>query len=142
MIEIGLVSCTKSKREGPASPRLLYDESAYFRKASEYCEQHHDEWFILSAKHHVLDPDGAPISPYDQTLTTADVETRREWARTVASELEAKGLLEEDVTLVVHAGKAYYEELLPLLDSYPIEVQIPTAGLTFGATLSWYNEHT
>ncbi|CQR50907.1 DUF6884 domain-containing protein [Haloferax massiliensis] len=142
MTEVGLVSCTKSKRDEPAVPRLLYDESPYFRKAREYCERHHDDWLVLSAKHHVLDPDGPPISPYEQTLTTANVETRREWAREVTADLEERGLLDEDVTLVIHAGKAYYEELLPLLDPHPVEIHIPTAGLMFGETLAWYNEQT
>ena len=140
MMEVGLVSCTKSKRGEPAVPRLLYDESAYFRKASRYCEKHHDDWFILSAKHHLLDPDRPPISPYDQSLATASVETRRKWAHKVQAALGERALLNEDTTLVVHAGKSYYRELLPLLDSYPVEIHIPTEGLTFGETLSWYNQ--
>jgi len=43
-------------------------------------------------------------------------------------------------TLVIHAGKAYYEELLPLLHDEPVDVKIPTEGLRMVETLSWYNE--
>lgn len=66
--EIGLVSCVKSKRDEPAKPRELYT-SAYFEKMRAYAEQEHDEWWILSAKHGLLDPDGSPIDPYNETLS-------------------------------------------------------------------------
>lgn len=140
-METGLVSCTKSKRETAAPPQTLYDESAYFRKARRYCDDEHDDWLILSAKHHLLEPDGPPIEPYDETLTDASVATRREWAHTVIEELDKANVLTDDVTLVIHAGKAYYGELLPLLEDTPVRIEIPTAGLMFGETLAWYNDH-
>jgi hypothetical protein len=62
-MEIGLVSCTKSKREHAAPPQDLYDESAFFRKARQYARANHDDWYILSAKHGLLEPDGEPIEP-------------------------------------------------------------------------------
>lgn len=62
-MEIGLVSYTKSKREQASRPAELYMESAFFRKAREYVEANHDQWFILSAKHGLLEPDGPPIEP-------------------------------------------------------------------------------
>lgn len=70
-----------------------------------YAEQYHDDWWILSAKHGLLDPDGDPIEPYDQTLTGARVAKNREWAKPVADQLDEQGLLSEDITLVFHAGK-------------------------------------
>ena len=57
MTEIGLVSCTKTKLEQPAPPAELYAPSPLFSKARQYCEQNHDDWFILSAKHYLLEPD-------------------------------------------------------------------------------------
>ena len=139
-MEIGLVSCTKSKRDSAAQPRDLYDESPLFRKERTYVEANHDDWYILSAKHHLLDPTGPKIEPYDETLTGAPVARRREWALAVRDELEAEGLLEEDTTLVFHTGKDYYGELLPLLEESPMEVKLPTEGLQIGEKLSWYNE--
>lgn len=89
-MELGLVSCTKSKLDNPAPPQDLYTESAYFRKARAYAEQEHDHWFILSAEHHLLEPDGPAIEPYDATLTTAGKHEREEWAETVATELQVR----------------------------------------------------
>jgi len=138
--EVGLVSCVKSKRDEPAVPKDLYT-SAYFEKMRAYAEREHDDWWILSAKYGLLDPDGEPIAPYDETLTGAPVARKREWAERVYSELDDGGLLDDSTALVLHAGKAYYGELLPLLeDSDVAEISIPTEGLAIGETLAWYSE--
>ncbi|WP_338738554.1 DUF6884 domain-containing protein [Haloplanus salilacus] len=139
-MDVGLVSCTKSKREQAATPADLYMESAFFRKAREYVEADHDSWYILSAKHHLLDPDGPPIEPYDKTLSGAPVGKKREWSRTIYDQLQQQGLLADGNRLVFHAGRDYYDELLPLLDDAPVDTETPTDGLQFGETLAWYND--
>jgi len=96
-------------------------------------------WYVLSAKYNVLDPDGSPIEPYDETLNNAGVEERREGAGP-SSDSYGSATCSRRGTLVIHAGKAYYEELLPLLHDEPVDVKIPTEGLRMGETLSWYNE--
>ena len=140
MKQIGLVSCTKSKRDKPALPRDLYDPSALFRKARSYCEQHHDTWYILSAKHGLLEPETSEIAPYDETLTDATVDERRTWAAQVEEQLSEAGVLSDETELVIHAGKAYYEYLLPLVKPKVQAIQIPTQGLAIGETLAWYND--
>ena len=140
-MEIGLVSCTKSKRTEAAKPADLYMESAFFRKAREYVEANHDAWHILSAKHQLLDPSGEAIEPYDDTLSGATKGRKRDWARTVYEQLRNQELLEEGNRLVFHAGRDYYDELMPLLEDTGVEVETPTDGLQFGETLAWYNEH-
>lgn len=65
-MEIGLVSCTKSKRSEASPPADLYTKSALFRKAREYAETYHDAWYVLSAIHHLLDEvDVAVETPTD-----------------------------------------------------------------------------
>lgn len=139
-MEIGLVSCTKRKKESAAKPKDLYEPSALFRKVRSYVTQTHDEWYVLSAKHHVLEPDGPEIAPYDETLTNASIDERREWSRVVVDQLDERGRLVAGNTLVIHAGAAYYEELLPLLETEPVDIAIPTEGLRMGETLAWYDE--
>lgn len=126
MSEVGLVSCVKTKRDSPATPKDLYT-SAYFEKMRSYAEQNHDDWWILSAKHGLLDPDGDPIEPYDETLTGARVSEKREWASRVATQLDEQGLLSKGTTLVLHAGKDYYEELLPHLEKTGVSIEIRPA---------------
>lgn len=138
---IGLVNCTKSKREEAAKPADLYDESPSFRKARAYCRDHHDAWFILSAKHHLLHPDGDPIEPYNESLTYATKAERRAWAEATFPQLQDAGLLHDGNTLVFHAGQAYYGELLPLLEDTPVEYELLTEGLGIGEKMAWYNEY-
>jgi hypothetical protein len=140
-MDIGLMSCSKSKREQATKPAELYMESVFFRKARAYVEANHDDWYILSAKHHLLDPHGPPIEPYDDTLSDAPVDRKREWSETVYNQLRDEGLLVDGNRLVFHAGRNYYEELLPLLEDSPVGIETPTDGLRYGETLAWYNEH-
>jgi len=113
-MEIGLVSCRRRRRTRRRRRGTLRTP-ALFRKARRYVEVNHGVWYVLSAKYNVLDPDGSPIEPYDETLNNAGVEERREWSRAVVGQLRGRDLLAEGNTLVIHAGKAYYEEFLPLL---------------------------
>lgn len=112
-------------------------ESALFRKARRYCEQYHDGWYVLSAKYGLLDPAGAKIEPYDVTLSDFSSDDRQKWGDDVASELRRRNLTDE--RLVVHAGRDYYEPLLEALAD--VEYEIPTEGLRYGESLSWYNDH-
>lgn len=137
--EIGLISCVKTKRVEPATPKNLYT-SDYFEKMRAYAEKCHDEWWILSAKYGPLHPDADPVEPYDETLSGARVAQKREWAKRVAEQLDEEGLLSGDVTLVLHAGKDHYEELLPLIEDRAVSVKIPTEGLGIGDKQAWYKE--
>lgn len=137
--EIGLVSCVKSKRDEPAVPKNLYT-SPYFDKMRSYADREHDDWWILSAKYGLVDPDGDSIEPYDETLTGASVDRKRAWGERVFAELDDAGFVTDSTSLVIHAGKSYYEELLPLLEDATVQnISIPTEGLQFGETLAWYN---
>ncbi len=136
---IGLISCTKSKKDHPSKPKELYMPSSLFRKARKYCEKYHDGYYILSAKHQLLDPNGQEIAPYDETLNNASVSKRREWSKKVFEQLKEKDLLSKK--LIIHAGKKYYEFLIPLLEEANVEYEIPTEGLALGETMSWYNDY-
>jgi len=135
------VSCTKSKRDRAVKPKELYMPSAFFRKAREYVEANHDAWYILSAKHHLLEPDGESIEPYEETLSGASVDRKRKWAETVFNQIRDEGVLTDGNRLVFHAGRDYHDELSPLLAGTGVEIVVPTDGLRFGETLAWYNDH-
>lgn len=112
--------------------------STFFTKAREYVEANHDNWYILSAKHHLVEPSGQPIEPYNDTLSGAPVAKKREWAETVYDQLKDERLLKNGNQLMFHAGRDYSELILLLAES-PVEAETPTDGLQFGETLAWYN---
>lgn len=106
-----------------------------------YCEENHDRWYVLSAKHGLLEPAGEPIEPYNETLRDATVDEKRKWAEGVLGHLQSQESLDEETTLVIHAGYDYYGELLRLLDGTNVEIEIPTEGLGLGEKMGWYNDH-
>jgi hypothetical protein len=59
----------------------------------------------------------------------------------VVESLDKRGLLAEDVTLVIHAGKDYYDQLVPLIEDTGVTVELPTEGLGLGETQAWYDRH-
>lgn len=61
-----LISCAKTKRNTPSAAKDLY-QSDLFRSMRRYAEENADTWYILSAKHGVLQPDTI-IDPYEKTL--------------------------------------------------------------------------
>lgn len=105
-----------------------------------YCEESHDRWYILSAKHGLLEPYGEPIESYNNTLRDSTVKEKREWAKSVFEQLQAKDSLEKDTTLFIHAGHDYYGELIPFLENSSVTVEIPTEGLGLGEKMAWYNK--
>ena len=137
-MEIGLVACTKSKRSITSIPKELYMESDLFRKKRKYCESYHQKWYILSAKYHLLNPDGPKINPYDETLKGARKAIKEKWSQNVFNQLKEAGLLK--YKLIIHAGQDYYKFLIPLLKSADVDYEIPTAHLGIGKQKAWYKE--
>jgi hypothetical protein len=137
-MKIGLVSCSKSKLDRPAPARELYSPSTGFRGRRTFVERSCDRWFILSAKHGVVDPDDV-LEPYDQTLVGAPIATKREWAARVLRELEMKLGPLSGIPFEIHAGRDYWGfGLVDGLESRGAPVVIPTKGLSQGRQLAFY----
>jgi hypothetical protein len=65
-MRVGLVGCVKSKQSQAAPARELY-VSPLFRGRRAWVERTCDRWFILSAKHGLVEPDRV-LAPYDEIL--------------------------------------------------------------------------
>jgi len=128
-MNIGLVSCSKSKLARPCAARDLYTASPLFRKARAYCERHYDAWYILSAKYGLVHPD-LVIAPYDVTLKTMPQVERRAWGQRVAAQIRQLG----HHTFYAHAGEEYLAHLRGITIVKVLE------GCTIGQRLRWYNE--
>jgi len=89
-VRVGLVGCVKTKRSQATVARDLYD-SYLFRGRRSYVESSCGRWWILSAKHGLVDPD-AVLAPYEQELTTASAAERRRWSGRVLEQLDDLGL--------------------------------------------------
>ena len=131
--DLCLVSCVKSKRSAAAPARDMY-VSAWFRKARACIEALGCPWYILSAKHGLLDP-GATIDPYDKTLKGMPADLRRAWARGVIEDLAPR--LSGVGSATVFAGMSYREFLEPELRSRGLDINVPMQGLGLYQQISW-----
>ena len=97
-----------------------------------------DRWFVLSAKHGLVEPDRV-LEPYDETLKDASVGDRRRWSAAVLAALdqalgEVRGLIFE-----AHAGHYYLDfGLADGLRARGADLERPTEHLGLGSQLSFY----
>lgn len=134
---IGLVSCVKTKLDEPAPARELYT-SPLFRGARAAVEESCDRWFVLSAKHGLVEPD-AVLEPYEQTLTDAPVDERRAWSDRVLEQLREHLGDPSGRVVEIHAGRSYYAwGLADGLEAAGMHVELPVEGLTLGQRLAHY----
>jgi hypothetical protein len=78
MADIGLVGCCRRKLPHAAPAAELYT-SPLFRLASRFCSRTCDLWFVLSARHGLVEP-AQVLAPYDVTLRGLGHAARQAWA--------------------------------------------------------------
>ena len=134
-----MVGCVKSKKSRSSAAKDLYI-SPLFKGRRAYVEEHCDRWFILSAKHGLVEPDEV-IEPYDVALATQSIPERRRWAADVVAAIrEELGDL-KGMTFEIHSGASYREfGLAADLVRLGANVENPVAGLSFGQQLAFYGE--
>lgn len=134
-MNIGIVSCVKQKQEHRAPAEELYI-SDWFQKTKNYVKQNYDNWYIISAKHHLLDPKEI-IDPYDESLYDMKADERKNWSRIVYNQIYKKFLNPDSIRFFIFAGIKYRQYLLPLLDEASYTYNIPLNGLGIGKQLQW-----
>jgi hypothetical protein len=137
MAHVGLISCVGKKRPSAVEARDLYD-SPLFTKLRKFVEKHCDYWFILSAKHGLVEPTQV-IEPYEESLNTKSPRERDEWAKRVWSGLRQRLKPDDHVTIL--AGEKYRENLVPRVIEYGCQVNVPMEGLGIGRQLQWLSRH-
>jgi hypothetical protein len=128
-----LVSCVSAKRSRPLPARELYC-SDWFVTPRDYVEAQAEDWYILSAKYGLVEPDEV-IEPYNETLSDISSAERRAWAERVAGQVRPK--CREEPEIVILAGQAYREHLLLILQSWRCRVRVPMKGLRIGQQNRW-----
>lgn len=124
MDTVYLIACVSKKRSTAMPASELYC-SPWFKAAKRYVGDR--PWYILSAAHNLVPP-SCVLSPYNITLNTMPVESRRAWGKQVAS------FLPQDKHYVFLAGKNYWENIVPHIESY----ETPLKGLGIGQQLAWF----
>lgn len=135
---IGLVAQTKRRRSGICRAREQFEPSALFRRARDFCDREHGEWYILSTSHGLVAPHQVIGSdaPHLHLLSASE---RRAWARLVAEHLhDRQERSATPITFVVYASQQYAEQLLSAAPA--LRFERPLAGLPLRERLRWYDE--
>lgn len=137
-MRIGLVSCIKLRTGHAAPARELYGRSALFRGALRYLQGRVDFTYVLSAKYGLIEVDEV-VAPYNQSLTDARRTERLAWAKQVRDRLQERhGADLTGITFECHAGQAYLEELVLLLQRAGAVCELPLERLRMGERLALY----
>jgi hypothetical protein len=139
-MRVGLVGCVKGKAETARAAEDLYT-SELFKKRRAHVNQTCDRWFILSARHGLVDP-SAVLEPYDETLTNASRAAQRTWSAAVLDQLAGQlGDLAVH-SFEIHAGAAYRDfGLVSGLRTAEASIEIVGEGTPIGKLLSFYKNH-
>jgi hypothetical protein len=134
---VGLVGCVKSKRASATHAADLYT-SALFLGRRRWVQVTCSRWFILSAKHGLVDPDTL-LEPYDETLNDKGLVLRRNWTRMVLDQLRSEFDDLSHFDFEIHAGASYVAHgLRSGLLAEGCEVILPAEGLRQGEQLALY----
>lgn len=134
--DVCLVSCVAVKRPGTHPARDLY-ASPLFVKSRTFAEKCSSRWYILSAKYGLVEPD-RKIAGYDQTLKTMHRSERQLWADHVLKALRER--LNPKESIVILAGNAYTENIVPELEKWGHPLDLPLHGLSIGRRLARLDE--
>ena len=136
---IALISCGKNKLTKNSAAKDLY-VGDLFKKARMYSEKHHDQYFILSALHELLDPE-TKIDPYNYTLNDLSKDQILAWSNNVFEQVVRIVGESKDIEISIYAGDKYRKYLVPLLEQYGLKINIPLKGLGIGQQLAWFKNN-
>lgn len=138
MTKIGLVASGRQKLKQPAPAQDIYT-STLFTKSRQWAEQHCERWYILSAKHGLLDPHKL-IEPYNLTLNKMNKQEHWHWSSGVMQVLSRQ--TQPSDRLVLLAGRIYREYIIQQLEIKGYILEVPLAGLDVVTQLLWLTENT
>jgi|GEM_PF-86167 len=121
-----LISCSSRKTTQAAPAGELY-QGTLFKASFDWAKQQKpDAIYILSARHHLVEPDEV-LEPYDLTLNDMPTAELRRWSETVLEQLQSCADIERD-RFIILAGDNYRRFLLPHLK----HVELPLEGMRIG----------
>jgi hypothetical protein len=120
-----LVGSSGATAAAPTSVAGLF-ESGGFARAREHAVRSGHPWFVLSAKHGLLDPDDV-IGPFDVLIGDQSSGYRTAWGEWVVAQLHERLQL-DGVTVEVHGGVDFAQPLRHPLARRGAGLEIPLPG--------------
>ena len=124
---VRVVLVASSGAHGPAPvPVAALFRSPGFATARAHAEHSGYPWFVLSAKHGLLDPSDV-VSPYDVQIDERSASYRTAWGEWVVAQLSERVQL-EGVTVEVHGGVDFAQPLRQPLSRRGASLDLPLPG--------------
>lgn len=120
-----LIGSSGETADGPAPVGELFRSSG-FARAREHAVHSRLPWFVLSAKHGLLEPDDV-VAPYDLELGDASTVYRSAWGEWVAAQLGERVQL-QGATVEVHGGVDFAQPLRQPLARRGAALELPLPG--------------
>lgn len=137
-ISIGLVAQPKRRRGGICQARDQFEPSITFRRARDFCDREHIEWYVITTSHGLIAPHQV-ISADAPPLHALAAYERAQWAAQVAQQITRHAeRFAKAPTFSLYASQQYAELLVRAAPS--IEFELPLAGLSLSQRLRWYDE--
>jgi hypothetical protein len=127
-----LVGCGSKKRAGTHPAKDVYT-GILFEAARAVAERHASAWFILSAKHGIIEPE-RPVESYDQRLPKNRRELEQFW-KPNRGDLREKLVPGDRVVFL--AGEPYVRYLAAWLQADGFQVLNPVEGMPMGIRIQW-----
>jgi tetratricopeptide (TPR) repeat protein len=116
---IGLISCTKRKKDYVCTARELYSESPDFKRWLSFADENYAHTYVVSAKHGLIELTQI-LCPYDRRLDDYNEREREAWALFIAARLRLDGVGPEH-TVYITANEMYASPLTRALQEYGIK---------------------
>lgn len=120
-----LVSCGKRKSDIRCQAKEMYN-SFRFQRIKDIAESLGIQWYIMSAKYGLLNPESI-IEPYDMCLTNCSDEYQQQWARHIVDKFVG---LDKNTVFAVIANSEYSKNIVPMLIAEGFSVTAPFLNKT------------
>ncbi len=131
---ICLIGDSKSQLTMPALAENMF-RSGLFKRAKHYAQTHAHQWYILSARYGLLEPNTL-ISPYSLTIDTLSSAERFQIAQQIMSAFIRHPLTTHDRVIVL-AKSTYREVLAPVFQGRNIRAEYPLEGKGVVQQMRW-----
>jgi hypothetical protein len=132
-----LLTCSRRKTENAATAKDLYT-SPSFIAARKIAEKEGNIWYIISAKHGLIDPE-KKIEPYDLSLQSLSEIEKEKWALKVVNSIIKN--LDANDKIIFLGDDFYFNYLYEKLQLAGFNVTSPLFGKTIDEKMHWLNAY-
>ncbi len=137
MRNVYLLTCSRRKTENVAIAKDLYT-SPSFIAARKIAEKEGAIWYIISAKHGLIDPE-KKIKPYDLSLRSLSEIEKDKWTSNIVNSIIKNLDTNDKITFL--GDDLYFNHLSEKLRLAGFNVTSPLFGKTIDEKLHWLNSY-